>query len=48
MVNDNRNGRPLLDRGGDRLLRLDVTNLSADEAAQAIADWLSNASGSSP
>jgi hypothetical protein len=40
MVDDNRKGRPLLDRGGDRLLRLDVTNLSASEAAQEIADWL--------
>ena len=41
MVSDNRNGRPLLDRGGDRLLRLDVTHLSASEAAQEIARWLS-------
>jgi len=40
-VSDNRKGRPLLDRGGDRLLRLDVTNLSASKAAQAIANWLS-------
>jgi hypothetical protein len=29
MVGDNRRGRPLLDSGADRLLRLDVTNLSA-------------------
>lgn len=40
MVNDNRNGCPLLDRGGDRLLSLDVTELSASEAAQKIAAWL--------
>ena len=41
MVGDNRKGRSLLDRGGDRLLRLDVTDLSAAEAAKTIADWLS-------
>jgi hypothetical protein len=40
-VSDNRKGRPLLDRGGDRLLRLEVTNLSGSEAAQEIANWLS-------
>lgn len=40
MVSDNRKGRPLLDRGGDRLLHLDVTRLSASEAAQEIAAWL--------
>lgn len=40
MVNANRDGRPLLDRGGDRLLRLDVTELSADVAALEIASWL--------
>ena len=40
-VSDNRKGRPLLDRGGDRLLRLEVTDLSASEAAQEIANWLS-------
>jgi predicted kinase len=39
-VADNRNGRPLLDRGGDRLLRLDVTHLSANEAAEKIIAWL--------
>ena len=42
-VDDNRQGRPLLDRGGDRLLRLEVTDLSAGEAAQEIAGWLSGA-----
>jgi len=31
--------RPLLDRDGDRLLRLDVTDLSADAAARRVADW---------
>ncbi|MGE4244903.1 MAG: hypothetical protein AB7E66_02805 [Parvibaculaceae bacterium] len=40
LVNGNRDGRPLIDRGADRLLRLDVTHLSADAAAAAIADWL--------
>jgi predicted kinase len=40
MVEDNRNGRPLLERGGNRLLRLDVTRLSATDAAREIADWL--------
>jgi hypothetical protein len=39
-VKDNREGRPLLDRGGDRLLSLDVTELSASEAARKIAAWL--------
>ena len=33
-------GRALLDRDGDRLLRLDVTELSADAAARRIADWV--------
>src|SRR5262249_53636540 len=42
MVSDNREGRPLLDRGGDRLLRLDVTDLSASEAAEKIAAWLAD------
>jgi hypothetical protein len=41
MVDDNRRGRPLLDRGADRLLRLDVTNLAPDAAAREIAAWLS-------
>lgn len=40
MVNDDRNGLLLLDRGGDRLLSLDVTNLSASEAARKTASWL--------
>jgi hypothetical protein len=31
--------RPLLDRGGDRLLHLDVTDLAAEAAARRIADW---------
>lgn len=45
MVNDNRAGRALLDRGGDRTLRLDVTNLLANAAAQEIAEWLNLARG---
>lgn len=40
MVSDNRAGRPLLDRGADHLLRLDVTDLSASQSAREIADWL--------
>lgn len=42
MVEDNRLGRPLLDRGADRLLRLDVTNLAPEAAAREIAAWLSD------
>ena len=41
MVDANRNGRPLIDRGADRLLHLDVTKLSAEAAATSIANWLS-------
>jgi hypothetical protein len=40
MVRANSTGRPLLDRGGDALLRLDVTSLSAQAAAGSIADWV--------
>jgi hypothetical protein len=40
MFHGNALGRPLLDRGGDYLLRLDVTSLGADEAAQAIQAWV--------
>lgn len=40
LVNGNRDGRPLIDRGGDRLLHLDVSHLSAESAAAAIAKWL--------
>jgi hypothetical protein len=40
MVQSNVNQRPLLDHGGDRLLRLDVTDLSANQAAGQIAGWL--------
>ena len=40
LIAANRNGRELLDRGGDRLLRLDVTNLSAEAAAREIAQWI--------
>ena len=36
----NRDGRQLLDRGGDHLLRLDVTDLSASAAAAEIARWI--------
>jgi hypothetical protein len=40
LVSANRVGRPLLDHGGDALLRLDVTSLSAQTAAQRIAEWI--------
>jgi AAA domain len=40
MVAANSAGRPLLDHGGDALLRLDVTTLSADTAAANIAAWV--------
>lgn len=40
MVAANRHGRELLDRGSDRLMRLDVTNLSAETAASEIARWI--------
>jgi hypothetical protein len=40
LVEDNRNGRPLIDRGGDKTLYLDVTDMDAEEAAGAIAAWL--------
>jgi hypothetical protein len=40
MVGANRTGRSLLDRGGDALLRLDVTSLSTESAAQCISEWI--------
>ena len=40
MVDANRLGRPLLERGGDGLLRLDVTSLAPDTAAHQIVDWV--------
>ena len=40
LVNSNRDSRPLIDRGGDRVLHLDVSNLSAEAAAMAMAQWL--------
>lgn len=40
IVGGNRDGRLLLDHGGDRLLHLDVTGLTPDAAARVIADWL--------
>ena len=35
----------LLDRGCDRLLRLDITDLSAEEASARIAAWASEGPG---
>jgi hypothetical protein len=40
LVEHNRNRRPLIDRGGDKTLHLDVTDLDAGAAAAAIAAWL--------
>ena len=40
LAQHNRNRRPLIDRGGDKTLHLDVTNLDAGAAATAIAAWL--------
>jgi hypothetical protein len=36
-------GTPLLDRGGDRLLRLDTTRMAAEESADRILVWLRGA-----
>ena len=43
----NEQGLKLLDRGGDRLLKLDITSLSAVDAAGEIASWLSSDSSMS-
>jgi len=40
MVAANIAARPLIDYGGDALLRLDVTSLSAEAAAHCIAEWI--------
>jgi hypothetical protein len=37
---DRAEGRPLIERDGPLALRLDVTNLSAEESAAAIASWI--------
>jgi tRNA uridine 5-carbamoylmethylation protein Kti12 len=34
--------RALIDRGADKLLRVDVTDMSANEAAASIVEWLRN------
>lgn len=34
--------RALIDRGADRLLRLEVTSMTANEAAASILEWLRN------
>lgn len=34
--------RALIDRGADRLLRLDVTDISANDATASILKWLRN------
>jgi hypothetical protein len=45
MIGANSAGRPLLDHGGDALLRLDVTSLSAETAAESIAKWVRRMTG---
>jgi hypothetical protein len=40
LVGANKAARPLLDHGGDALLRLDVTTLPAQTAAESIAQWV--------
>ena len=45
MFPGNRMGRRLLSRGGDALLELDVSNLSAVDAATTIATWLREQGG---
>lgn len=42
LVNSDRDRRPLIDRGGERLLHLDVSSLSPESAATAIAKWLAD------
>ncbi len=45
MFPGNRQGRPLMERGGDAVLRLDVTRLQASQAAAHIAAWVQARSG---
>ena len=45
MYRGNAEGRPLLDRGGDHLLRLDVTELEVEESASRIEEWVLSVSG---
>jgi predicted kinase len=40
MFKGNADGVLLLDRGGDHTLKIDITNLSAADAANAIGDWI--------
>jgi cytidylate kinase len=42
MFSGNVTGRPLLDRGGDRLLRLDTTALTAEQSAERVLAWLAS------
>lgn len=42
MFPGNRQGRALMERGGDALLRLEVSSLSAQEAASTIRDWVAS------
>ena len=45
MFRGNAEDRPLLDRGGDHLLRLDVTELEAEVSASRIEEWVQSVSG---
>lgn len=45
MFRGNAEARPLLDRGGDHLLHLDVTELEAEESASRIEEWVKSVSG---
>lgn len=48
MFRGNAEGRPLLDRDGDHLLRLDITELRAEESASRIEEWVLSVSHATP
>ena len=45
MFRGNAKDKPLLDRDGDHLLRLDITDLTAEEAAARVGDWAVDVTG---
>lgn len=45
MFRGNAEDKPLLDRDGDHLLRLDITDLTAEEAAAQVGDWVMDVTG---
>ena len=47
-IRDNAEGKPLLDRDGDHLLRLDITDLTAEEVAAQVGDWVMEVTGATP